>query len=119
MVTTKYLWAGACFATLLMLPSARAGDSDSVDRQSIQSEYVSQPFIADPSPFTHEVRDALMGKSKTEVKAYFGRPPDRAPTPDFWYYVQDFYDRDSEKTMKMCVIQFNNEKATGVGFSDH
>ena len=56
---------------------------------------------------TTELKSALMGKSKYEVKEFFGRKPDEVPAgTSMWAYRVSAMDPDSEKLHEVCVVSF-------------
>ena len=66
---------------------------------------------------TAELTSALEGKTKSEVKEFFGRAPDRVSGPG-WVYMGQYMDTDAEKVMRQCLIIFDDsDKASNVIFA--
>ncbi len=65
-----------------------------------------------------EIERDLKGKSKAEVKEYFGRPPDAVKSKECWSYKGRWYDPDSEKTMIDVWVRFNDGKVLSLSFFD-
>ena len=65
---------------------------------------------------TTELRSALMGKTKSEVKAFFGRNPDEARGTSLWGYNVSAMDPDSEKLNVACVVSFQEDNVYTVQF---
>ena len=68
----------------------------------------SQVFASDKSIglTTTELKSALKNKTKSEVKEFFGRKPDRVLGENIWYYQANYLDPDSEATMTECSVSF-------------
>ena len=58
-----------------------------------------------------ELKADLVGKTKAEIKALFGRAPDQTAGPDMWEYKGFYRDPDAETTMGMISIAFNDDGA--------
>ena len=65
---------------------------------------------------TSQIKSALEGKTKAEVKAFFGRPPDKASGDIMWTYMGQFRDLDAEKTFAQCSMDFNGSVVSSVVF---
>ena len=65
---------------------------------------------------TTELRSALMGKTKSEVKEFFGRNPDEARGTSLWGYNVSAMDPDSEKLNVACVVSFQEDNVYTVQF---
>ncbi len=68
---------------------------------------------------TTEVKSALMGKNKANVKLYLGRAPDDLRNDDSWSYNMRFFDPDSEKVLTSVNIGFFEGKVWHVTFYNH
>ena len=81
------------------------------ENQRIATEQanVAAAEAADKSAGLHipQIKDALMGKTKSEVKEFFGRKPDDILGEDRWFYDRSYFDPDSETYMKRCNISFH------------
>jgi hypothetical protein len=62
-----------------------------------------------------EVQKDLRGRSKADVKQYFGRAPDVVEDSDLWEYKQDFADEDSGKVFRTARISFWPEGTSEAG----
>lgn len=66
---------------------------------------------------TTELKSALEGKTKSEVKEFFGRAPDAVRGPS-WVYMGQYMDPDAEKVMRQCLVIFDDsDKASTVIFA--
>ena len=54
---------------------------------------------------TAQIKSALDGKSKEQVRNFFGRPPDQV-VGERWHYRGEFYDADAQKEMNMVALPF-------------
>ena len=66
---------------------------------------------------TNQIKKDLKGKSKAEVKAYFGRKPVQV-VGEQWIFDGKFYDPDAEKQMTKCTMLFVNDQADFILFLD-
>ena len=68
---------------------------------------------------TAQIKSALDGKSKEQVRNFFGRPPDQV-VGEQWHYRGKFYDADAQKEMTSVALPFfgpgNTLKAENVMF---
>lgn len=74
-------------------------------------------FQGDKGKTVSQVKADLKDKSKSEVKTYFGRPPDVAKSDNSWEYRGNYYDADSEKTMIRVHLGFYNDKVVSIIFT--
>lgn len=56
---------------------------------------------------TTELKSALEGKTKSEVKEFFGRAPDDV-SGGMWVYMGQYRDPDAEKNMSQCQVAFDD-----------
>lgn len=56
---------------------------------------------------TAELTSALEGKTKSEVKEFFGRAPDDV-SGGMWVYRGQYRDPDAEKDMSQCQVAFDD-----------
>jgi len=90
-------------AGLLFFLALQSGTSISV--------YAEQNGRLGPAETTKQLRTDLMGKTKIQVKAYFGREPDgkfpyEPNTSYVWRYNGEFYSPENQHTYDIAVIQF-------------
>ena len=68
------------------------------------------------APPTSEIEKTLTRKTKSEVKSYFGRGPDKVEDPGTWEYNGRFFDEDSQKTFNTCRVGFSGDTCVMVRF---
>jgi hypothetical protein len=56
---------------------------------------------------TTELKSAVEGKTKSEVKEFFGRAPDDV-SGGMWVYMGQYVDPDAEKVLRQCHIAFDD-----------
>ncbi len=95
---------GILFFAAVILPLQAKHDLQAENASSHQAN----TFQADGKS-TADIKSELTGKTKAEVKAYFGRPPDQATGESMWRYKGQFIDTDAEKTFPMAVVTFGQD----------
>ena len=78
-------------------------------------EQLSENAASSDTKSTSEIEYVLKGKTKAEVKAYFGRPPDKA-TNFSWDYNGTYVDKDAEKVFSNCIVAFADDKVRVITF---
>ena len=59
-----------------------------------------------PAKTTTQIEKDVKGLTKSQVKAYFGRKPDKALDSVTWYYKVKVYDPDAETHFTYIAVTF-------------
>lgn len=108
-----------CLMSVILI-KARSDYEQQVQKIKQDTESTQKPTTSDDLKSTSELKKELVGKTKSEVKEYFGRKPYKV-VADVWTYKPNHFswlDPDAEVGMNQVQLYFGyDDKVSDVSFS--
>lgn len=82
----------------------------------METPAIAEGSLLEPAATTTQTEKDLINLDKSQVKAYFGRKPDKTSGSNTWIYEGTFYDPDAEVSMTECWVNFQSGACLNVSF---